>query len=122
MRQALEAPEGGNAGSRLAQLPENATAAEKLKAQSLDLFDAASPQEAQKKLQEALKTLRLRCRNRNGPWSDPSTPQPSQPSPKRSSRRLPMPTRNTCPPFIIKAWPFCWVVPLKKPLSHGNIF
>ena len=31
MRQALEAPEGGNAGSRLAQLPENATAAEKLK-------------------------------------------------------------------------------------------
>ena len=57
MRKALETPEGVNVGSRLAQLPENATAAEKLKAQSLDLFEAASPQEAQKKLQEALQKL-----------------------------------------------------------------
>jgi predicted Zn-dependent protease len=55
MKKALTVPEGVKLNSRVAQLPVDASKADKLKAQALDLFDTASPKEALVPLQNALK-------------------------------------------------------------------
>ncbi len=57
MKKALKTPEGVVANSRRALLAKDASETEKLKAQTLDDFETASPQEALKFLKEALAKL-----------------------------------------------------------------
>ncbi len=58
MKKALEVPIGISPNSRRAQLPENASEKEKLKAQTLDDFETVPPEEALKILKASLKKLK----------------------------------------------------------------